>query len=277
MEEKKQLENFDFSSYFANANTTLALLKRLNRFPDYSIQNRFLISEQRPSAIAVTNFSKLKELGHTVKPNERPIKVLVPGTNSNKKIPGIVYDISQTTLPIDQIYRLYPNRYFDFNIQQSNDRLSLNNKLVKFANTKNVNLDPADFFNPFDPYDATKSLIDEVSNLQVHENSKNIHSRKFEELQSRLTSFLIHDSFAMNTSNTVTEYVDDWSNEKGQKINQLSSADQHFLLENVMASTDYIITSLNGINFGMEESRAAHFSKPAIETIKQELDRGPEL
>lgn len=275
MEEHTQSEDFNLSSYFAKSDNTLGLLRQLNRFPDYSIENRFLIHKQRPSAIAVTNLSKLKELGYAVKDNEPPIKIMVP-TKSDKQTTGFVYDISQTNLPIDQIYRLYPNRYFDFNIQLNDDRSQLNHKLEKFADSKNVSLNSDDFFNPFNPYEATSCLIDEVSALQSHDLGKNINSRKLEELQGKMTSYLVHDSFAMNISDEVSEYIDNWTNEKGEKINDLSNQEQLSLLKNVTLSTDCIINKLNGSNLGLEERRATDFSFFGNESMAQELDNGLE-
>jgi hypothetical protein len=84
-------ELFEASAAYRSSENFLKLMQFIRRFPSLSPFNAFLIHMQNPGVVLVMTARKWKKLGRKVKPNARPMVILIPFGPVD-----FVYDISDT-------------------------------------------------------------------------------------------------------------------------------------------------------------------------------------
>lgn len=170
---EKALE--EIKKYTTSPEHLLEYAEFLSRFHSYSLNNMSLIQNQFRGAIAVASFKDWKDKGYSVNKGEKGIDILsyAPITlfkdsegnykqisaatkeekemikegkietrkiNNYKK--GHVFDISQTNAPVEDLPKIFPNKQFNFNIEDSNNADLLLKGIRGIA--KNLNIEIKD-------------------------------------------------------------------------------------------------------------------------------------
>ena len=188
------------ASYEDDPQTIAELIAFKARFYQYSMRNTMLIQASNPRATFVGSFNKFKELGYSVNKGEHGIKILVPvqvtlfrespesewialskatkaqqvrikaGEFETKKIlsfkAGTVFDISQTTCPIED----YP-KFFNFGAA-SDQHKQICNGLSEFSEKElgcpvsETDFKSIAFFGQFDRVENTIKLNEKMEDTQ---------------------------------------------------------------------------------------------------------------
>ena len=214
----------DVNNYFEKPEKVLELFIFLDKFPNYSMRNRLLIEHQRPGAIAVASFKKYRDMGYSVKPGEKAIKVLVPVQltkfyRNQKAIPlkyatkveksqikagkiktykklgfihGNVFDVSQTNLLKDKYPELYPNRHIDFNITNPSNQKKLDQKLGEFAEKIGYKVKKDLSASAFSNIFGNAKGVTIPANRTIYLNPKNTPTEKINNLMHELGHAQLH-------------------------------------------------------------------------------------
>ncbi|EUJ42915.1 ArdC-like ssDNA-binding domain-containing protein [Listeria riparia] len=236
-------------------------LQFMGRFYQYSMRNSALIHSQFPYAKAVGSFAFFKKAGFFVKKGEKGIAILSPvqvpsrftaedgsakrvdkATKSeleaikqgrlkllNKEYtsykPGYVFDISQTTATLDDLPKLFPQRWAEGDVpdypimiealegymktigvtygQWSNEELGA----VKGGyspSSKEIYTNPR---NP--PLQHVKTLIHELTHATLHNETELSPAEK--EFQAELVAVSVCSYFGLDTTDYSLQYLHNWS------------------------------------------------------------------
>lgn len=255
----------------------------LKNFYRYSIRNMFLIDSQFEGAIAVGSFKFWKDKGFTVNKGEKGIQVLVPtkladrfedkegnikliskateqelelikknelqflkGATVFKK--GYVFDISQTNATLEDIPKLFPNRWLEgdvknynlmnraleniakkINVKIINPKSELGTaKGVTYLSTREVALNPRN-----SEIQNIKTLAHELAHAKLHIGNNEI-SKQAKEFQAEFVAYTVCKYFNIDTSEYSFNYIKGW----GQSLNQ---EDKINLLKDVRETTKEFI------------------------------------
>lgn len=237
-------------------------LEFMSKFYNYSLGNTLLVAGQFNGASAVGSFAFWKEKGFSVNKGEKGIKILVPNklkpkfmdkegnwkliseaTNEEKtKIAkkelrvsgqmihfsiGNVFDISQTNATLDDLPKIFPNRWIEGDIANYDvlykgmesiaEKIGVDivepkselgaSKGVSYTMLKQVALNPRN-----SQIQNVKTLLHELTHAKLHtkDTSSNYTSAE-KEFQAEMTAFTICSYFNIDTSEYSLNYIYHWS------------------------------------------------------------------
>lgn len=282
-EEIQELSSQAFSQiekYTHSPEELLEYANFLSKFHSYSPNNTALIHEQFQGANAVASFKDWKDKGYSVNKGEKGIKILSftpityfkdengerrqisTATKQEKELIkqkklsswkvnsfkiGHVFDVSQTNAPIEDLPNIFPNRQFNFEIEEGNNIAHLKKGIQAVA--KNLNIEINDmsqsklglyelggakgaFVQGIDQNkkeivmnsrntetQAIATSIHELAHAKLHDlNEKDSDfDSPTKEFQAELTSYIVCKHFGMDTSEKAIPYIASWT-KNGEKI-----------------------------------------------------------
>lgn len=320
-EEIKQLiENAEdrINTYFESPENLKEYLNFMSKFYKYSPHNCSMIESQFPGAVAVASFTTWKKFGFHVKRNEKAIGILAPcfGKDRFKNAEGeiklvkdatleerkklatgqytikkgclyfrkeSVFDISQTNATLDDIPKLFPNRWIEGDVSNYSTLLRAFEKIadsigvnvieppeelgvikgVSYTKSKNIALNPRN-----SELQNVKTYIHELTHAKLHtvENFDKYKTHE-KEFQAELTAYVVCQYLGLDTSEYSIKYLHDWT--KGKTLE-----DKKQLLDEIhKTATEFI----NIIEETLEQERTSKNMQHnetvdgAIENKKQSL------
>lgn len=267
----KAMKNIE--SYTDDPEEVRKLADFMGQFHYYSKKNMALINEQFNGAKAVGSFDQFKKAGFSVSKGEKAIKIFVPTPvqlfktkdgikNINQATPsereqivnglikvnkimkyklGNVFDVSQTNATAEDLPKIFPNRKYDFKLDNDISINQLNKGLEKISEGLDVPIrEMADsqngvtelgvakgayvqgpggeeiLLNPRLPgTDKTTTLIHELAHAKAHKNSTLSPGEK--EFQAELTSYVVSKHYGIDTSEQAIPYIAKWTR-NGEKV-----------------------------------------------------------
>ncbi|MGM0252783.1 hypothetical protein IGJ99_000333 [Enterococcus sp. AZ095b] len=282
------------------------LLNFMSRFPERSFRNQLLIEEQFPGAMACLGRAALKKEGIYIKKGEQGNKIFVRKTvkgfyekgrgfvreteatpEDKKRIESgqievikkpyytieKVFDITQTQLKPEDYPKIFPNRVFDFQLDQTGQtELQVGIQAV----AKNIGIQIRDMTesevyqrelgqargayvrNEFTgeeeivmntrntPTQHLATSIHELAHARMHKFSELDTATK--ELQAEMTSYIVCKHFGMDTSEKAIPYIAAWT-KNGQTLDDKEAAERGKIMNDVSrVANEFIQTISNEIN-----------------------------
>lgn len=271
----------DITKYYKSPEDMLELANFMAQFSNYSPRNMQLIRSQFESAYACANFKAFKDAGFHVNKGEKAMKVFHPYikeyvrdpktklaiplknlTEEQKKqvksgelkvekktsyyLKATAFDISQTNATPEDLPKIFPNRQFDFEVNEENKELlkigihALAEKenikikdmgqgaLIKELGTIHgayVEVASSSFCSNCDEYKEPETnelsvAIHELAHAKLH--NKKVASLEHvptEEFEAELTSYIVCKHYGMDTSEAAVPYIAEWT-KNGQDIEE---------------------------------------------------------
>ncbi|WES09598.1 LPD25 domain-containing protein [Bacillus paranthracis] len=271
----------DITKYYRSPEDMLELANFMAKFSNYSPKNMQLIRSQFESAYACANFKAFKDAGFHVNKGETAMKVFHPYvkeyvrdpktklaiplgklTEEQKKqvkngelkvekqtnyyLKATAFDISQTNAKPEDLPKIFPNRQFNFEINDENKEL-LKIGIQALAEKENIKIKTMgqgalvkELGNVHGAYvqvlDSSYSQIvmnprnTETNELSVaiHELAHaKLHGNKIDplehtptkEFEAELTSYIVCKHYGMDTSESAVPYIAQWT-KNGQDIEE---------------------------------------------------------
>ncbi|MDK7443502.1 LPD25 domain-containing protein [Bacillus paranthracis] len=271
----------DITKYYRSPEDMLELANFMAKFSNYSPKNMQLIRSQFENAYACANFKAFKDAGFHVNKGETAMKVFHPYvkeyvrdprtklaipvgklTEEQKKqvkngelkvekqtnyyLKATAFDISQTNAKPEDLPKIFPNRQFNFEINDENKEL-LKIGIQALAEKENINIKTMgqgalvkELGNVHGAYvqvlDSSYSQIvmnprnTETNELSVaiHELAHaKLHGNKIDplehtptkEFEAELTSYIVCKHYGMDTSESAVPYIAQWT-KNGQDIEE---------------------------------------------------------
>ncbi|HFK1488766.1 TPA: LPD25 domain-containing protein [Bacillus cereus] len=287
----------DITKYYRSPEDMLELANFMAKFSNYSPKNMQLIRSQFESAYACANFKAFKDAGFHVNKGETAMKVFHPYvkeyvrdpktklavplgklTEEQKKqvkngelkvekqtnyyLKATAFDISQTNAKPEDLPKIFPNRQFNFEINDENKEL-LKIGIQELAKKENIKIKTMgqgalvkELGNVHGAYvqvlDSSYSQIvmntrnSETNELSVaiHELAHaKLHGNKIDplehtptkEFEAELTSYIVCKHYGMDTSEAAVPYIAQWTKngqdieEKDKSINRVHETASSFI------------------------------------------------
>ncbi|MFJ5746833.1 LPD25 domain-containing protein [Bacillus cereus] len=271
----------DITKYYRSPEDMLELANFMAKFSNYSPKNMQLIRSQFESAYACANFKAFKDAGFHVNKGETAMKVFHPYVKeyvrdpktklaiplgklteeqrkqvkngelkvekqTNYYLKATAFDISQTNAKPEDLPKIFPNRQFNFEINDENKEL-LKIGIQALAEKENIKIKTMgqgalvkELGNVHGAYvqvlDSSYSQIvmntrnTETNELSVaiHELAHaKLHGNKIDplehtptkEFEAELTSYIVCKHYGMDTSEAAVPYIAQWT-KNGQDIEE---------------------------------------------------------
>ena len=309
LEELSKVVQDKVDSFVRNPELVKDFLLFKRQFPNYSAKNTMLIYSQKPTALGVGAYGFWKQKGYPVKRGEKGIRIYSPMTSemlldSNGKIvttlekateeeknllkigrytkrtivsgyqPKAVFDISQTTAPLESYPELVRKGYELENITNYQIQNIALNSLMKEQNIQFVDYDKGRVgLNTYGYYipasdeiflqpDLTsvarfKTLSHELAHGMLHKTSK--LSKEAEEFQAQMVSVIVSDTLQIPVKDEDYGYIKDYSE-------KLSEVERRELTEEVLEVANQILEQFENT---LQKVQSQEFTKEE----KQELER----
>lgn len=271
----------DITKYYKSPEDMLELADFMAKFSNYSPKNMQLIKSQFESAYACANFKAFKDAGFHVNKGETAMKVFHPYVKeyvrdpktkfaiplakltaeqkkqvkngelkvekqTNYYLKATAFDISQTNAKPEDLPKIFPNRQFDFEVNEENKEL-LKIGIQALAEKENIKIKimgqgalVKELGNVHGAYvqvvgssfsqivmntrnTETNELsvaIHELAHAKLHGNKidplEHTHTKEFE---AELTSYIVCKHYGMDTSEAAVPYIALWT-ENGQNIEE---------------------------------------------------------
>lgn len=291
-ERKQEIKNLsekalkEIEKYTTSPEDLLEYADFISRFHNYSLNNLGLIQNQFRGARAVASFKDWKDKGYFVNKGEKGIEILSyapitlfkdkdgqtkmiseaskeekdlikQGKIETRKVAnfkkGHVFDISQTNAPVEDLPKIFPNKQFNFQIEEGNNAAHLRKGIEAVAQSLNIEIkDMKESSMNYGELGTAKGIYienldgskreillnsrnTETQNLatSIHElaHARMHHSgseyRHFDnptlEFQAELTSYIVCKHYGMDTSDKAIPYIANWT-ANGQKIEEKQKA-----------------------------------------------------
>lgn len=321
----------------------LELLNFMSDFHQYSIRNQSLILSQFDGAYAVGSFNFFKEKGFSVKKGEKGIRILRPNfvklfkdqsgdikllknaTKQEKALidnkqlnawemkqyaPTSVFDITQTNAEPEDYPKIFPNKRFDYHVDNPALLDRLEKGLLKVADQLEVPIhsEGESIFRQYElgaakgsfihdgkghkeivmnsrntPSERVQVLIHELAHAKLHDSTQitegywstqNILSGKasLKEFQAEMVSYVVSRRFGMDTSEHAIPYIGQWTNRLESLENESETA-QFLLLDDVQrVSKEFIVTIDEPMELALAQEKKLQQEKVLAFKTKYELD-----
>lgn len=271
----------DITKYYKSPEDMLELANFMAQFSNYSPRNMQLIKSQFENAYACANFKTFKDAGFHVNKGEKAMKVFHPYikeyvrdpktklaiplknlTDEQKKpvksgelkvekqtnyyLKATAFDISQTNAKPEDLPKIFPNRQFDFEVNEENKGL-LKIGIHALAEKENIKIQDMgqgalikELGNTHGAYvqvagSSFTQIVMNTRNTETNELSvaihelahAKLHNKKVaslehaptEEFEAELTSYIVCKHYGMDTSEAAVPYIAQWT-KNGQDIEE---------------------------------------------------------
>lgn len=252
--------NYRLETYFKDPKLMKEYLEYMSKFYNYSERNSALIQKQFEGAKAVGSFKFWSNQGYKINKGEKGIKILTPVETTyfedskgnkkqlkyatkqekedikNKKIEtykkkyfkvGYVFDVSQTNAPLEDLPKLFPNRWIEDEVKDYDkmyksletiaDKIGVKIiepkyelgvvKGVSYPETKEVALNPRN-----SQLQNVKTLIHELAHAKLHTlETRNNYFKSEREYQAEMIAYSTCSYFGLDTSDYSLNYLDNWT------------------------------------------------------------------
>ncbi|OWT48571.1 hypothetical protein CER22_24990 [Bacillus sp. K2I17] len=271
----------DITKYYKSPEDMLELADFMAKFSNYSPKNMQLIRSQFESAYACANFKAFKDAGFHVNKGETAMKVFHPYVKeyvrdpktklaiplakltaeqkkqvkngelkvekqTNYYLKATAFDISQTNAKPEDLPKIFPNRQFDFEVNEENKEL-LKIGIQALAEKENIKIETMgqgalvkELGNVHGAYvqvvgSSFSQIVMNTRNTETNELSvaihelahAKLHGNKIDplehtptkEFEAELTSYIVCKHYGMDTSEAAVPYIALWT-ENGQNIEE---------------------------------------------------------
>ncbi|HDR7594791.1 TPA: hypothetical protein QCX59_003985 [Bacillus mycoides] len=271
----------DITKYYKSPEDMLELADFMAKFSNYSPKNMQLIKSQFESAYACANFKAFKDAGFHVNKGETAMKVFHPYVKeyvrdpktklaiplakltaeqkkqvkngelkvekqTNYYLKATAFDISQTNAKPEDLPKIFPNRQFDFEVNEENKEL-LKIGIQALAEKENIKIETMgqgalvkELGNVHGAYvqvvgSSFSQIVMNTRNTETNELSvaihelahAKLHGNKIDplehmptkEFEAELTSYIVCKHYGMDTSEAAVPYIALWT-ENGQNIEE---------------------------------------------------------
>ncbi|NWK72605.1 hypothetical protein HWX41_27170 [Bacillus paramycoides] len=271
----------DITKYYKSPEDMLELADFMAKFSNYSPKNMQLIKSQFPDAYACANFKAFKDVGFHVNKGEKAMKVFHPYVKeyvrdpktklaiplakltaeqkkqvkngelkvekqTNYYLKATAFDISQTNAKPEDLPKIFPNRQFDFEVNEENKEL-LKIGIQALAEKENIKIETMgqgalvkELGNVHGAYvqvvgSSFSQIVMNTRNTETNELSvaihelahAKLHGNKIDplehtptkEFEAELTSYIVCKHYGMDTSEAAVPYIALWT-ENGQNIEE---------------------------------------------------------
>lgn len=321
----------------------LELLDFMSDFYHYSIRNQSLILSQFDGAYAVGSFNFFKQKGFSIKKGEKGIRILRPNfvklfrdQNGDVKLlknataqekglidkqqlkswemkqyaPTSVFDITQTTAEPEDYPKVFPNKRFEYKVDDPELLTRLEAGLTQVATNLDVPIhsETDSIFNLQElgaakgcfihdsfgrkeivmnsrntPSERVQVLIHELAHAKLHDSTeikegywhtRNVLSGNpsLKEFQAEMVSYVVSRRFGMDTSEHAIPYVGRWTNCLESLENE-SEVSQFLLLNDVQrVSKEFIVTIEESMELALTQERERQLEKVQAFAAKFQLE-----
>ncbi|PEF45140.1 hypothetical protein CON22_17805 [Bacillus cereus] len=330
----------DITKYYTSTEDMLELAEFMAKFSNYSPKNMQLIKSQFESAYACANFKAFKDAGFHVNKGEKAMKVFHPFikefvrdpktklaiplgklTEEQKKqvkngelkiekqtsyyLKATAFDIAQTNAKPEDLPKIFPNRQFNFEVNEENKGL-LKIGIQTLAEKENIKIKTMgegaiiqELGNVHGAYaqvigSSYSEIVMNTRNTETNELSvaihelahAKLHGQKInplehtptKEFEAELTSYIVCKHYGMDTSEAAVPYIAQWT-KNGQDIEEKDKSIMrvHETASSFINTIDKKISELQrGKEKNMEQSKGeiedvyvVHYG--AITDTKQEI------
>ncbi|HDR7294884.1 LPD25 domain-containing protein [Bacillus cytotoxicus] len=271
----------DITRYYTSTKDLLELAEFMAKFSNYSPRNMQLINSQFTNAYACANYKTFKGAGFHVNKGEKAMKVFHPYvkeyvrdpktkaviplnklTEEQKKqvengelkvqkqttyyLKATAFDISQTNAKPEDLPKIFPNRQFNFEVNEENKEL-LKIGIQALAKKENIKIKAMgqgalirELGNAHGVYAQTldssySEIVMNTRNTETNELSVAIHELAHaklhgnkvdtlehtptKEFEAELTSYIVCKHYGMDTSEAAVPYIARWT-KNGQDIEE---------------------------------------------------------
>lgn len=297
----------------------------MSRFYSYSANNLALIQQQFEGAQAVSSYKDWKDKGYSVQKGEKGIQILSyapvtlfkdangemkqlsQATQQEKQfikdgqIPirkianfkvGHVFDISQTNAPIEDLPKIFPNKQFNFQIEEGSNAVHLRKGIKAVA--KELNIEIKDMRQSelgltelgvskgaFVQGKEGNEIVMNSRNTETQVLATSIHElahaklhikggefdnmeRATKEFQAELTSYIVCKHFGMDTSEKAVPYIATWT-QNGENIENKQKA-----LEGVNKTAKEFIEIMDDVISEEQQLEMKNVQEEQIQETKSE-------
>lgn len=278
------------------------LMDFMSKFPERSFRNQVLIQKQFPGAQACLGRAALKTHNIFIKKGEKGNKIFVRKTVKGfyDKNRGFVreayatkedrsriekgeikierkpyysiekvFDVSQTQLKPEDYPKVFPNRVFDFNLDEKGQselkqgisavakEMGIEIKDMREGNLYRGELGSAKGAYVHDPITGQEEIVLNSRNTGTHNLSTSIHELAhaklhkqsdlplpIKELQAEMTSYVVNKHFGMDTSEKSIPYIAGWTN-NGAALNTLEPAERGKILNDVSRAANQFVQTIS--------------------------------
>lgn len=252
--------NEKLKNYFENPKLMKEYLEYMSKFYKYSERNSLLIDEQFKGAKAVGSFKFWSNQGYKINKGEKGIKILVPvnityfkdKNNNEKQLKyatkeekekiknkeidtysktyfnvGYVFDISQTNAPLEDLPKIFPNKWIDGDVANHDKMYKALEKVadtigvkiiepkselgyvkgVSYTETREVALNPRN-----GQLQNIKTLLHELAHAKLHTfETRGNYTKEEREYQAEMVAYATCSYFGLDTSEYSLEYLNCWT------------------------------------------------------------------
>lgn len=299
------------------------LMDFMSKFPERSFRNQVLIQQQFPGAQACLGRAALNKHKIFIKKGEVGNKIFVRKTVKGfydkkrgfvresyatkedqakiekgeikiEKKPYYtiekVFDISQTQLKPEDYPKIFPNRVFNFELDEKG-RNELKQGISAIAKELNIQikdmregelyrgeLGSAKGAYVHDPITNQEEIVLNSRNTETHNLSTSIHELAhaklhkqsdiplpIKELQAEMTSYIVNKHFGMDTSEKAIPYIASWTN-NGAALNTMEPTERGKILNDVSRVANQFIQTISAeINQQREMERDRNVEYSSLE------------
>ncbi|MBU4642995.1 LPD25 domain-containing protein [Bacillus toyonensis] len=271
----------DITKYYTSTEDMLELAEFMAKFSNYSPRNMQLIRSQFENAYACANFKAFKDAGFHVNKGEKAMKVFHPYmkeyvrdpqtkaaiplknlTEEQKRqvekgelkvqkqttyyLKATAFDLSQTNATPEDLPKIFPNRQFNFEVNEENKELLKIGiqALAEKENIKMKSMGEGALIQELGNVHGTYAQVFDSSYSEIIMNTRNtetnelsvaihelahakLHGHKInplehtptKEFEAELTSYIVCKHYGMDTSEAAVPYIAQWT-KNGQDIEE---------------------------------------------------------
>ena len=262
------LSNKKIEEYKSSPQDMVDYFKFMSKIHNYSPLNVSLIQDQFKGAVAVASYARWQQLGFQVQRGEKgfgvyvhaPVTVFTDESGKEKTLreatpqekakikngeidsrvlnhfkKGYVYDVSQTNATAEDLPKIFPNRVWNFQVNEDNLKL-LEKGIDDIAKSLNITISTAESHELGVAKGAYKQYLDGKDEIvlnprnsreqnvatSIHELAhRSLHSQKnnpdnsistgVKEFQAEMTSFVVCYNYGFDKSDYTVPYIASWT------------------------------------------------------------------
>lgn len=326
LDELIEISNKKIEEYRTDPQDMIEFAKFMSKIHNYSPLNLSLIDEQFEGAIAVGSYKMWNDQGFSVKKGEKgigiyahaPVTIFIDENGNEKTLreataeekkkiqrgelnsrrvehfkKGYVYDVSQTTATEEDLPKIFPNKVWNFQVDEGTNLDQLEQGVGRLASELGISIK-----------DMRESVIGELGSARgayvqyrdgseeialnfrnsrtqnlatsIHELAhKRMHNRlekganystEIKEFQAELTSFIVCNNYGIDTSDFTIPYIAQWT-KNNEKV---SSKDFRSILSDVKSTAVEFIESLDSSIIEQRESELNKSSQNVVSSLDSE-------
>lgn len=315
LDELIEISNKKIEEYRADPKDMVEFARFMSKIHNYSPLNLTLINNQFEGAIAVGSYKMWNDQGFSVKKGEKgigvyahaPVTIFVDEKGEGKTLreataeekqkirrgeltsrrvehfkKGYVYDVSQTTATEEDLPKIFPNRVWNFQIEEGTNLDQLEHSVANLADSLGISIKDMresrigelgsargayvqygdgdeeialNFRNSRTQNIATS--VHELAHKRMHNKLEkgSEYSTEIKEFQAELTSFVVCNNYGIDTSEFTIPYIANWT-KNNEKI---SPKEFRGILDDVKSTAVEFIDSIDKSILEQREMKSTEY------------------